>query len=142
MRLAVDGLIAGRRMRKKLLATLIVCVALLTQIGASLSGAAAARDGIAGGLWCHKQIAAAYAAKAGAATPPGDTSAPNGAPASHDHASCSFCQAGVDAPTMDAAWPAPRIVAFSRRLALLAPAPVFAPVFNRSAPARAPPSHV
>jgi hypothetical protein len=136
---------AGLRMRLKLLATLIVCVSFLTQFGASLSGASAARDGTLGRLWCHKQISVAATAKSAPTksveAPLGDKSAPNGAPFSHDHGSCSFCQLGVDAPPFDANVLAPRIVGISWRTAKAeteSPLPRY--VFNRGAPARAPPS--
>jgi hypothetical protein len=132
-------------MRSKLIATLIICVSFLTQIGASLSGAAAARDGFGGRLWCHNQIVsqigAAKAAVANEATTPRDAPAPKGAPVSHDHGSCSFCQAGMDAPTIGAAVIAPRHVKLTWRAALAeAEAPVFRSALNRGAPARAPPS--
>ncbi len=78
-------------MRNRLLATLIVCVALLTQLGASFSGATAARDGFAG---CHRPIVAWSAAERQSS---GGNGIPAGAPAPHDHASCSLCQLGFTA---------------------------------------------
>lgn len=120
-------------MRQRLLASLIVCVALLTQLSASLWGAAAAREGYAG---CHKQTAIVAAPDAG-----NDRSTPFDAPTPHDHASCSLCQLGFtaidsDAPSLPAAPPAPyRQVAAAAESAV----PPHARIFNRNAPARAPP---
>jgi hypothetical protein len=129
--------VPGRLVRHRLLASLIVCVALLTQFGASLWGAAAARDGLPG---CHKSIA--WSATAAHAAPTED--AGGGTPAQklpgHDHASCSLCQLGFsfihsDAPVFEA-----RVVAHKRvRLGEPAHVDVVA-VFNRGAPARAPAS--
>lgn len=122
-------------MRKRLLASLIVCVALLTQLGASFWGATTARDG---SVWCHKLISASVALDA--QQPGGETGRPAGAPAPHDHASCSLCQLGFSvidgaAPVFDA-----QAVKFYSRVALVEPAaPAPRALFNRSASARAPP---
>jgi hypothetical protein len=127
----------GPLVQKRLLASLIVCVALLTQFGASLWGAAAARDGLPG---CHRSIAWSLTAD----VKPSDSAGPE-APAQlpaagHDHASCSLCQLSFsfiqsDAPVFDA------VVVAHVRVALAEPrAPAPTIVFNRSAPARAPPS--
>ncbi len=125
-----------RALSKRLLASLIVCVALLTQFGASLWGAAAARDGLVG---CHKSMA--WSATANAATPsdPGQA-APAQAPSKPDHACCSLCQLGSgfiqsEAPVFEA-----RAVAYRRVLLAEPVAPEPLRVFNRGAPARAPPS--
>jgi hypothetical protein len=123
-------------LRTRLLASLIVCVALLTQFGASLWGAAAARDGLPG---CHRNIA--WSATVDVA-PPDDAGRepPRQKPAGHDHGSCSLCQLNFglyysETPVFEA-----RVVAHQRvRLGEPAHLDVIA-VFNRSAPARAPPS--
>jgi hypothetical protein len=121
--------------RNRVLASLIVCVALLTQFGASLWGAAAARDGLPG---CHRNIA--WSATADVTRPDDGGAAPEQKPAGHDHGSCSLCQLSFgffysETPVFEA-----RVVAHQRvRLGEPAPLDVIA-VFNRSAPARAPPS--
>lgn len=119
-------------MRQRLLASLIVCVALLTQLGASLWGAAAAREGYAG---CHKQTAIVLAPDAR-----NDRPAPFDAPAPHDHASCSLCQLGFTAIDSDApSLPAGRPASYWRVSAAELAVPPRAKIFNRNAPARAPP---
>jgi hypothetical protein len=116
-------------MRNRLLASLIVCVALLTQIGASFWGAAAARDGYVG---CHK-AAIALAAH--------DKFAPGQVPPAHDHDSCSLCQLGFAAVDSEAPLLPVRALAYVWRLRLLAGLePPFLSVLNKSGPARAPPS--
>jgi hypothetical protein len=122
-------------MHKRLLASLIVCVALLTQLGASLWGAAAARDGYAG---CHKSVAIHKIANAGVL---GDTATPGEAPTPHDHASCFLCQLGFTAISSGAPLlPMARLQLYWR-VAMDAPGGSPRPnVFNRNAPARAPPS--
>ncbi len=123
-----------RVMRKKLLASLIVCVALLTQIGASFWGAAAAREGFAP---CHRQIAVSLADHADGKSPP------SGGPVSHDHASCSLCQLGLTAIGAAAPVLPARSIGPQWRMS---PSPADAPPplarFNKSAAARAPPSPV
>lgn len=122
-------------MRKRLLASLIVCVALLMQIGASFSGAAAAR---AGDAPCHRQVAAM--ADAVAPDVAGGKSLPTGAPVSHDHASCSLCQLGLTAIDSVAPVLPARAVAPEWRVSLKwADPPSSRPPFNKSAPPRAPP---
>jgi hypothetical protein len=122
--------------QKRLLASLIVCVALLTQFGASLWGAAAARDGLVG---CHKNIA--YSDRADLRrVPDADRGAPAQTPAKPDHACCSLCELGFgflgsEAPVFETHVAARRLV----RSGAPADMDVIA-VFNRSAPARAPPS--
>jgi hypothetical protein len=120
-------------MSKRVVASLIVCVALLTQLGASFWGAAAARDGIAP---CHRVITVASAAQDAAGQP-------SGAPAPHDHASCSLCQLGFSVVSSDAPVFVAETLVFQSRVALPEP-DALSPraVFNRSAPARAPPSLV
>jgi hypothetical protein len=120
-------------MSRRVFASLIVCVALLTQIGASFWGAAAARDSH---IFCHRQIAAAAAD----ASLPGAGGAPAQAPAGHDHASCSLCQLGFAVIDSEPPFFAGRAIAHHFRVAFFepgAPAPRF--YFNLNAPARAPP---
>jgi hypothetical protein len=123
-------------LRIRLLASVLICVALLTQFGASLWGAAAARDGLPG---CHRSIA--WSTNADVTRP--DTvgnEAPAQKSAGHDHASCSLCQLSFglyysEAPVFEA-----RLLTH-RRVPLGEPANLdVIAVFNRSAPARAPPS--
>ncbi len=124
-------------MRKKLFASLIVCVALLTQIGASFWGAAAARDGF---VYCHRQIVAAPTPDA-PSTPAKD--APAGAPLAHDHASCSLCQLGFSAIGSEPPFFSAEAIRFHWRVAFIerdSEAPRF--VIDLNAPARAPPSIV
>ncbi|WP_424360849.1 hypothetical protein [Methylocystis parvus] len=122
-------------MRKRLLASLIVCVALLTQIGASLWGAAAAREGYAP---CHRSaVALADGVASGVA---GGQSLPTGAPVSHDHGSCSLCQLGLTVIGGEAPVLPVRAVAHAWRVPadwVEAHPPGFA--YNKSAPPRAPP---
>jgi hypothetical protein len=116
-------------MRKRLLASLIVCVALLTQFGASFWGAAAARDGYVG---CHRAVNALAA---------DDRTAPGQVPPAHDHESCALCQLGF--AVVDSAGPLlpVRAVAFAWQSRLPAvQQPPFLAVLNKSGPARAPPS--
>jgi len=126
----------GAPLHRRLLASLIICVALLTQFGASLWGAATARDGVVG---CHKTIAWTAMADVG---PSGDTDreAPAQSPSKPDHACCSLCQLSFgffksEAPVFET-----RAVAYRRVLLAEPAAPAPLTVFNRSAPARAPPS--
>ncbi|KAF2989656.1 hypothetical protein OGR47_01205 [Methylocystis sp. MJC1] len=122
-------------MRQRLLASLIVCVALLTQLGASLWGAAAAREGYAG---CHRQAAIVAATDAR-----GGRGAPFGAPTPHDHASCSLCQLGLTAIDSDApSLPARRLEPYWRIEAAESAASPLGKIFNRNAPARASPARV
>jgi len=134
MRLPVNR---WRNMRNRLLASLIACVALLTQLGASFWGAAAARDGYAG---CHRRIAPIAATEA----PPAGKGVPSGVPSSmpgpHDHGSCSLCQLGFAVIDGEPPILPSRSVAIEWRIVLLiAETPPLRSVFNRSAPARAPP---
>jgi hypothetical protein len=123
--------------RHRLLASLIVCVALLTQFGASLWGAAAARDGLPG---CHRNIAWSVTADV-KTSDAGGSEAPTNLPAAgHDHASCSLCQLSLGftqsvPPAFDAI-----VVAHVRVVLAELRAPKPTVVLNRSAPARAPPS--
>jgi hypothetical protein len=123
-------------LRKRVLASLIVCVALLTQFGASLWGAAAARDGLVG---CHKNIAWSDTVDLKRSADL-DRAAPAQKPVGHDHASCSLCQLGFnffhsETPIFEA-----RVLAHAR-VALAEPEiPAPTPVFDYAAPARAPPS--
>ncbi|WP_363350250.1 hypothetical protein [Methylocystis echinoides] len=122
-------------MRKRLLASLIVCVALLTQLGASFAGAAAARDGF---VFCHRQIVAAQAS-----APADVKGAPAQAPLGADHASCSLCQLGFSVISGEPPYFLAQALRFYLRVAFVerdAPAPRSA--INLNAPARAPPSAV
>jgi Protein of unknown function (DUF2946) len=121
-------------MSKRVVASLIVCVALLTQLGASFWGAAAARDGIAP---CHRVMTVST-------TTAGDAAGKStGAPAPHDHASCSLCQLGFSVVNSDAPVFVAENLAYHFRVALTEPdLPAPRAIFNRSAPARAPPSRV
>ncbi len=122
-------------MQKRLLASLILCVALLTQFGASLWGAAVARDGYVG---CHKQPSAIAIADARGVN---DGDAPPGAPAPHDHLSCFLCHLGFTA--IDNAAPALSALPLLpyRRITLVEPdvCPRSA-ALNWNALARAPPA--
>ena len=122
-------------MRRSVLATLILLAALLTRLGASLS-MAPAPDAFAAAA-CHRSVAAL--AQPDGSTRPSDD---NGAPA-HRHADCAFCQSGfADAPTFAVA-PPPLLLRAEWRVALPEPEAAAPPrAFNRSAPARAPPSLV
>lgn len=125
-------------MKRRLLAPLVLCVALLTQLLAPVSAAGQmARMGSdVDGVECEM-----HAHHAGSKAAP--VQAPAGGAAQHDHASCVFCQLGASAsPAFEA--PAPdRVHAPAIRI-------VFTPFereirvfsFNRNAPARAPPSFV
>lgn len=125
-----------RVLRKRLLASLIICVALLTQFGASLWGAAAARDGVVG---CHRSVAWSATADVSRSAEEGRAT-PAQAPSKPDHACCSLCQLSFGFFTSEAPVFETRAVAYRR--VLLAEPVASAPltIFNRSAPARAPPS--
>jgi hypothetical protein len=128
--------VLGHALRKPLLASLIVCVALLAQLGASLWGAAAAREVL---IECHKNIAWSARADIKRSAESG-RQAPAQTPSRHDHASCSLCQLGFsfvhkEATTFEARAAAHERVRIAEPRAL---APII--VFNRSAPARASPS--
>ncbi len=124
-------------MRKRLLASLIVCVALLTQIGASFWGAAAARDSH---IFCHRQIATVSTADAPRADAKGT---PGTAPAGHDHASCSLCQLGFTIIDSEPPFFSAQAIRFQFRIAFAEPdVPAPRSAFNLNAPARAPPSLV
>ncbi len=121
-------------MSKRVAASLIICVALLTQIGVSLWGAAAARDGV---TLCNRDTLVS------AMAPGRPADHPTNAPASHDHAACSLCQLGFSFISGEAPYFVVETLAYQHRVALVEP-DVWAQraIFNRSAPARAPPSHV
>lgn len=124
-------------MRKKLLASLIVCVALLTQFGASLWGAAAARDGY---VSCHRPLSTEVFSDSALS---GGKGAPAGAPSTHDHASCSLCQLGFCALGGEPPFFSAEAIRFHWRVAFVETDVAVAPsVFNLNAPARAPPSRV
>jgi len=126
----------GAPLHRRLLASLIICVALLTQFGASLWGAAAARDGVVG---CHKSMAWSTTTDFGRAGEEGRAT-PAEAPAKPDHDCCSLCELSFG--FLESETPVFETQAVAYRRVLLAepvtPAPLV--VFNRSAPARAPPS--
>jgi hypothetical protein len=119
-------------LRKRLLASLIVCVALLTQFGASLLGATEARAGLIG---CHESVAWSSPAERSAEP----RRVPAQTPVRHDHASCYLCQLGFSIVRSEAPNIETRVVAHHRvRLAEpQPPAPIT--VLNYSAPARASP---
>ncbi|MGJ0509599.1 MAG: hypothetical protein ACR652_21245 [Methylocystis sp.] len=123
-------------MRTRLLASLIVCVALLAQFVASLWGAAEAREGPLG---CHKTYAwsATVDAKQSADT---SQQTPAQTPSGHDHATCSLCQLGFSVVQSEAPDIETRVLAHeSVKLdEPQAPAPIS--VLNYSAPARGSPS--
>jgi hypothetical protein len=130
--------IFGHTVRNRLIASLIVCVALLTQFGASLWGAVEAREGLPN---CHRNIA--WSATADVTRPDvARHEAPAQKSAGHDHGSCSLCQLSFglfysEAPVFEA-----RVVTH-QRVSLSEPADLDVIVtFNRSAPARASPSVV
>jgi hypothetical protein len=120
-------------MRRSVFATLILLVALAARIGASLS-MVAAPDAFAA-VDCHPRVVALSPA-AGPSQPSDDKGAP-----AHRHADCAFCQSGFsDAPTL-AVPPPPQLLRAEWRVALPeSEAPALRRAFNRSAPARAPPS--
>jgi hypothetical protein len=120
-------------MRRNVFATLILLVALLTRIGASLS-VGAAPDAFAAAK-CHRLVAE-LSQSAGSGQPSNDEGAP-----AHRHADCAFCQSGFsDAPTLAVA-PPPQVLRAEWRVARPEPdSPAPPRAFNRSAPARAPPS--
>ena len=123
-------------LRKRVLASLIVCVALLTQFGASLWGAAAARDGL---VVCHTSIASSDTLGP-TRIDQVDRGAPAQTPVGHDHASCSLCQLGFtffrsETPVFEA-----RVLAHARIRLSEPEIPAPTPVLTYSAPARAPPS--
>lgn len=124
-------------MKKRLLASLIVCVALLTQLGASLWGAATARDGYVSCRRPHATVSVAGAALFDV------KGAPAGAPAAHDHASCTLCQLGFCAIGGEPPFFSAEAIRFHWRVDFAEPNVVVVPsVFNLNAPARAPPSEV
>lgn len=125
-------------MKRRLLAPLILCVALLTQLVAPVSAAGqmARMGSAADGVECEM-----HAHHAGSKAAP--VQAPAGRVAKHDHASCVFCQLGAsaspafEAPVSDRVnAPATSFIftSFEREIRVFS--------FNRNAPARAPPSFV
>ena len=139
-------------MRRRLLALLIVCVTMLTQIGAPMAGVASTGSGsVAIGVWCkvhallakrlsaHRPDEAARAQQAGQ-----DDLASRDLPASHrDHASCSFCENAVDATPVGWVAPEARVVEIYEKLSFdHASQPVAAISLNLSAPARGPPAFI
>jgi len=128
-------------MHRRLFATLMICVTLLAQLGAPIAGGPAAKDGVfANAIQCKAHPVVAAPAGDGIAT---QRDSNKKAPATHDHASCSLCQPGAsDQPIETGALPV-RKVDLHWRIVLAEPdAPIVGFSFNRSASARAPPSHV
>lgn len=120
-------------MRKSLHVSLIVCVALLTQLGASFWAAAMARDGYAG---CERRIEFAPLNS----TADDNKGVPADAPTPHDHTSCSMCQGGFDVIVGEAPVLPPRAIEQYWPVAFSSiEAPPLRSSINRSAAARAPP---
>jgi hypothetical protein len=125
-------------MRRRLLASLIVCVALLTQIAASHWGATAMRDGYPG---CHRQTVSIDDAQLLSGGEKSSSRLPVDQSTPHDHASCSLCQLGFS--FIGVAAPAEHVRALALEWRIELPTTESAPhasAFNRNAPARAPPS--
>ena len=139
-------------MRQRLLALLIVCVTMLTQVGAPIAGVASTGSGsVAISVWCKAQ---ALLAKRWAHARPDQPAVTNGVdnkniskedlPASHrDYASCDFCEASVDATPVGWVAPEARVIEIYQKLSFdlsSEAVPAFAP--NLSAPARGPPAFI
>ncbi|WP_036284192.1 DUF2946 family protein [Methylocystis sp. ATCC 49242] len=128
-------------MRRHLFATFLICVALLTQLGAPFAGGLATTGGVfADAIRCeiHSIVAGPTADSSAGRLNGGDT-----APPAHDHASCALCQLGVgDAPVETAAAPVRMVRIFGRITIAESAAPVIGFSLNRNAPARAPPARV
>ena len=139
-------------MRRRLLALLIVCVTMLTQIGAPMAGVASTGSGsVAVGVWCkvHALLAKRWThardEQTVAARRAGNPELPSeDLPDSHnDHASCAFCAASVDTTPIGWVAPEPRVVEIYEKLSFEhASDPVAAISLNRSAPARGPPAFI
>ena len=143
-------------MRRRLLALLIVCLTMLTQVGAPMAGVASTGSGsVAVGVWCKAQ---ALLAKRWNNTRTDQTVGTQGAqsgdpvqdlasedlPASHkDHASCGFCEVSVDATPVGWVAPEARVVEIYQRLSFtLTNEPTAEFAFNYAAPVRGPPSFI
>jgi len=139
-------------MRRKLLALLIVCVTMLTQIGAPMAGVASTGSGsVAVGVWCrvHSVLAKRWTHPPLEQTTSTKTAGNKELPSEDlpdsqkDHASCAFCAASVDAPPVGWIAPATRVVEVYEKLSFEhASDPVAAVSLNRSAPARGPPAFI
>lgn len=143
-------------MRQRLLALLIVCLTMLTQVGAPMAGVASTGSGsVAVGVWCKAQallakrwtharsdqtVASQDATKKNFAHDP----ASEDLPVSHqDHASCGFCGVSVDATPVGWIAPEARVVEIYQRLSFThASESIAAFSLNRSAPARGPPDFI
>ncbi len=143
-------------MRRKLLASLIVCVTMLTQVAAPMAGVASTGSGlVAMDVWCKAQALLAQrwsqprsnlttrrpdGAKRGFAK---DLTSEELPVSQQDHASCGFCEASVDASPVGWAAPEARIVEIYEKLSFEhARETIAAIALNRSAPARGPPAFI
>jgi hypothetical protein len=125
-------------MRPRLLAPLIVCVALLTQLFAPISVAGQMGRMSAAVGAPHCEMHALHAAPAAENGQP-----PAGNPTKHDHEACVFCRLGASAPTnFETPTVARRETLPTRIRAASAKCAIAAIYYNRNAPARAPPSLV
>ncbi len=140
-------------MRRRLLALLIVCVTMLTQIAAPMAGVASTGSGsVAIGVWCRAQ---ALLTKRWSHTQQSERSTPaqndlakdiasDDLPASpRDHASCGFCEASVDATPVGWVAPEARVVEIYEKLSFDLSGEVLQQFeLNRSALARGPPAFI
>jgi len=144
-------------MRRRLLALLIVCVTMLTQIGAPMAGVASTGSGsVAIGVWCKaqalltkrlshtKQSERAMPAQSAAQDDLAKNSTPEDLPASHmKHASCGFCEASVTMTPVGWVAPEARVVEIYEKLSFDLSGEVLQQFeLNRSAPARGPPAFI
>ena len=139
-------------MRRRLLALLIVCVTMLTQIGAPMAGVASTGNGaVAVGVGCkvHALLAKRWThvrdEQTAAARLTGNPELPSeDLPDSHSNpASCAFCAASVEATPVGWVAPEPRVVEIYEKLSYEhASDPVPAISQNRGAPTRGPPAFI
>ena len=141
-------------MRRRLLALLIVCVTMLTQIGAPMAGVATIGSGsVAVGVWCKAQALLAkrwsharseqiVPIQSAAKKDPSKALATEDLPVSHrDHASCGFCETSVGLDPVGWVAPEAQFIEIYQKLSFdlsSEAAPAFAP--NPNAPARGPPA--
>jgi hypothetical protein len=144
-------------MRRRLLALLIVCVTMLTQIAAPMAGVASTGSGsVAIGVWCKAQALLtkrfSRAQQSERATPAQSAAQDDLAkdsnsedlPSSHrDHASCGFCEVSVDATPVGWVAPKARVVEIYEKLSFDLSGEVLQQFeLNRSALARGPPAFI